>query len=166
MVCDFYILNKIFQQTYHNNIMWENLCSKSYWCCLVPASFLYQVCVHVQFCWPWLMSNNYFWGFLNDENHRQMFTILIDIKKETLLFYYLCCCCLCISSFREFPVLQFSRPIPDFYAEIPDLYTKIPCYLGFYLQYHARCTTGGMWGPLGGLEASLASYVFLVGLAV
>ena len=69
-------------------------------------------------------------------------------------------CCLCVSSFSLFLVIPFSCVIPDFYANIPALYSKIPCYLVFYMQYCARCVS--WWDPTGGLEASLASYMFLI----
>ena len=61
---------------------------------------------------------------------------------------------------QVFPVFLVSCPIPDFYA-------NIPCYLGFYARYRMWCAAGGEGGgALGGLEESLASYVFLAGRAV
>ena len=54
----------------------------------------------------------------------------------------------------------FSRPIPAFDTTIPALYAEIPCYLVFYVQYRARCASGG--GPIGSLEASLDLYMLLI----
>ena len=87
-----------------------------------------------------------------------------------LLFYSLCCRRLCVSSFREFPVFPISCPIPDFYAKIPAPYARILCYNGFYARYRIWFAVGGggLWEgvPLGGLEASSASYLFLAGRVV
>ena len=75
--------------------------------------------------------------------------------------FYSLCCSLFVSSFGLFPILLFSPFIPAFYANIPALYAKIPGYLVFYVQYRAWCASGGGGGgPMGGVEASLESYVF------
>ena len=84
---------------------------------------------------------------------------------DIILRYY--CFILYVFVF-ESPLLvrfMFFCRIPPFYAKIPALYAKIPCYLGIYIRYRARCVTGGR-GSLGGLETSLASYMFLAGRVV
>ena len=68
---------------------------------------------------------------------------------------------LCVSSFGCFTFSPFYLPIPDFYANIPDLYAKIPCYvLSMCVTAHSA-RVGGR-GPMGDVEASLASYYFLI----
>ena len=101
-------------------------------------------------------------GSRQHQEYWAFFTGYFHVPKlyMTLLFYSLCCC-LCVSSFGSFPVFLFSRSTPTFYANIPDLYAKIPCCLVFYMQYHERCANGE-GGSMGGVEASLSSYAFLI----
>ena len=103
--------------------------------------------------------------------HTYLYTFFPESTVFLSMLSYLCLL------FRIFSRSIFPRQIPDCYANIHALYAKILLYL-FCLRA-VPCAVrkwggggGGWgwgwmgWGPMGGVEASLAFYVFLIWKAV